>query len=73
MPILNSADVDAPDGEGRGCDSTSYSSVTSAVKQAKIRIKQRATVWLVEQWLCEAQEQGTIDFQEYCHLFKSMH
>ena len=59
-----------PDGD-RGFGPTNYSSVGVAIKQAKTRIKQRATVWLVEQWLCEAQEQGAITFQEYCYLFKS--
>lgn len=63
----------APDGESRGVGPTNYSSVGVAIKQAKIRIKQRATLWLMEQWLYEVQEQGTIDFQEYCYLFKSMH
>lgn len=63
----------APDGESRGCGSTHYSSIAIAIKQAKARIKQRATVWLMDEWLCEVQERGTINFQEYCRLFKSMH
>ncbi len=62
-----------PDGESRGSDSTNYPSIGVAIKQAKTKIKRRATVWLMEQWLCAAQEQGTITFQEYCYLFKSMH
>lgn len=63
----------APDGENRGSDHLNYSSVAVAIKQAKIAIKRRATVWLIDQWLCEVQEQGKIDFQEYCRLFRSMH
>lgn len=63
----------APDGESRESDQIAHPSVAAAIRQAKKRIKRRATVWLIDQWLCELQEQGTIDMQDYCRLFKSLH
>lgn len=63
----------APDGEHHKLDPLTHPSVAAAIKQAKTRIKRRVTIWLMEQWLCEMQEQGTINMQDYCRLFKSLH
>lgn len=63
----------SPDGESHGADECIHPDVTAAIRQAKSRIKRRATIGLMDQWLCEMQEQGIIDMQDYCRLFQSLH
>ena len=63
----------APDGTRYGLEPLIHPSVGAAIKQAKIRIKRRVTIWLMEQWLCEMQEQGTIDIRDYYCLCKSLY
>lgn len=62
----------APDGESHRSATHCYASMSDAIQQAKASIKRQATLWLMDGWLCELQEQETIDMREYCQLFKSL-
>lgn len=63
----------AQDGESHGFDHHSYPTIASTLYQAKTAIKRRATIWLMDQWLCELQDLDKINFQEYCQLLRSIY